>query len=179
MLTVEQQALARPHAALVLFSFGTHGTPRFLDDRMREYADQPERLRREIGGLARETMGMPYPERAAGSETNRRAALGVGTAPPEAEEALHAASTNLLAIGGLMSMVPGGYAPPAREVDVPVFMLYGDHDLHDDRHTREKLPRAPLVTTFGLEDAWHCHFVANTRETIWREVDGWIRDLSA
>lgn len=176
MLTVEQQALARPHSALVLFSFSTHGTPAFLDDAMREYANDPDRLRREIGQLARRSMGSPYPERASNSEENRRAAFGVGTAPQAAEDALHAASTNLLAVGGLASMVPGGFAPAAEQIDVPVFVWVGDHDLHDDRHTRRELPRSPVVTTRTLEDCWHCHFVANTRETLWRETTEWLRE---
>ena len=175
MLTVEQQALARPHRALVLFSFSTHGTPAFLDDAMRAYANDPARLRREIGELARRTQGSPYPERASDSEENRRAAFGVGTAPSAAEDALHAASTNLLAVGGLASMVPGGFAPAAEQIDVPVFMWVGDHDLHDDRHTRQELPRSPLVTTRILEDCWHCHFVANTREVLWRETAAWLQ----
>ncbi len=174
MMTVEQQALARPHHALVLFSFSTHGTPAFLDGAMREYANDPARLRREIGQLARRSMGSPYPERADNSEENRRAAFGVGTAPKSAEEALHAASTNLLAIGGLGSMVPGGFAPSAEQIDVPVFMWVGDHDLHDDRHTRRELPRSPVVTTRILEDCWHCHFVANTRDLLWRETSQWL-----
>jgi len=179
MLTVEQQALARPHRALVLFSFSTRGTPAFLDDAMREYANDPERLRREIGRLARRSMGSPYPERASDSEENRRAAFGVGTAPQAAEDALHAASTNLLAVGGLASMVPGGFAPAAEQVDVPVFMWVGDHDLHDDRHTRSELPRSPAVTTRILEDCWHCHFVANTREALWHETAEWLRETLA
>ena len=176
MLTVEQQAAARPHDALVLFAFGTHGTPRFLDDTLRAYANDPVRLRRELGDLARRAMGSPYPERAHDSEENRRAAFGVGTAPPDAEEALHGAATNLLAMGGLASMIPGGYAPPAAQIDVPVFMLFGDHDLLDDRHTRAELPQVPDLTTFALEDAWHCHFVANTREQLWEAVSEWIGD---
>ena len=177
MLTVEQQALAHPHDALALFSFSTQGTPRFIDDEMRAYANDPHRLRSEIGALAKATMGSPYPERATDSESNRRAAFGVGTAGDEAEDALHQAATNLLAVGGLMSMVPGGFAPPAQKIDVPVFMLVGDHDLHDDRHTRDELPNAPSVTTSILPDCWHCHFVANTRETLVREVHAFIQGL--
>jgi alpha-beta hydrolase superfamily lysophospholipase len=176
MLTVEQQSIDRPHAALLLFSFSTHGTPAFLDDAMREYANDPERVRTEIGELARRSMGSPYPPRAANSEGDRRAAFGVGTAPESAERALQAAATNLLATGGLMSMVPGGYGPPAAKIDVPVYMLFGDHDLHDDRHTRSELPACPKVTTFMLEDCWHCHFVANTRESMWRSATSWIRE---
>ena len=177
MLAVEEQAFSKQHEALLLFSFSTQGTPRFLDDSMRAYAGDPERLRKDIGKLAENSMGTPYPERATNSESDRRAAFGVGTAPSDAEDALHAASTNLLATGGLTSMIPGGFAPPAAEIDVPVMMIFGDHDLHDDRHTREELPRSPSVTTYCLEDAWHCHFVSNNRETLWLRVSDWINSL--
>lgn len=179
MLTVEQQARARPHRALVLLSFSTRGIPAFLDDASRAVAGDPARARREIGALVRRSMGSPYPARADDSEENRRAAFGVGTAPPEAEEALHAAATDLLAVGGLMSMLPGAFAPPAERVDVPVFVIVGDHDLHDDRHVRAELPRAPRVDTLVLEDSWHCHLVANTREHLFREVARWTREVLA
>lgn len=175
MLSVVQQARFRTHRALALFSFSTRGTPAFLDEAMRAYANDPDRLHREIGELAKRSMGTPYPARATNSESDRRAAFGVGTAPADAEEALHAASTNLLAVGGLASMVPGGFAAPAREIDVPVFMLVGDHDLHDDRHTHEDLPASPSVTTVILEDCWHCHFVSNRRESLFAQTAAWIR----
>ena len=179
MLTVEQQALARPHLALVLFSFSTRGTPAFLDEATAAYANDSERSRKEIGSLAARAMGSPYPDRATDSEAGRRAAFGVGTAPPSAEEALHGAATNLLAVGGLLSMIPGGYAPPAKRIDVPVLMLAGDHDMHDDRHTHDELSRSPRVDTRIIDDCWHCHFVANTRETIWRDVTDWIDEILA
>lgn len=174
MLTVEQQALARPHDGLVLFSFSTAGTPRFIDEHLRGYAGQPERLRREMPDVARKAMGGPYPPRANGVEGDRRAAFGVGTAPPEAEEALQAAATNLLAVGGLTSMIPGGYAPAAQKIEAPTLMVFGDHDLHDDRNTARELPLVRDLTTWCLEDAWHCHFVANTHERLWDKVTDWL-----
>ena len=176
-LTVEQQAAARPHRALVLFSFTTRGVPFFLNDDQRSYANDPIRARRELGEIARRSFGSPYPERAHNSESDRRAAFGVGTAPPAAEELLHCASTNLLGLGGLLSMIPGGYAPAAAQIDVPVYILVGDHDLHGERGLRDELPNAPLVTTRRLEDCWHCHFVANTRGAIWQEVSAWIHEV--
>lgn len=179
VLTVEQQAIARPHRALVLFSFTTRGLPFFLNEDQRPYANDPERARRELGALARRSYGTPYPPRADGAEGDRRAAFGVGTAPPLAEALLHAASTDLLALGGLLSMIPGGYAPSAAVIDVPVYVLIGDHDLHGERGVREELPKAPSVTLRTLEDCWHCHLVANSRAAIWREIPAWIAEVLA
>lgn len=174
MLTVEQQALARPHDALLLFSFSTAGTPRFIGPDLMAYANQPERLRREMPEVLKRTMGGPYPPRADGAAEDRVAAFGVGTAPPEAEEALHAAATNLLGAGGLTSMIPGGFSPSAEKIDVPVLMVFGDHDLHDDRHTAAELPLVRELETWRQDDAWHCHFVANTRERLWDRVALWL-----
>jgi pimeloyl-ACP methyl ester carboxylesterase len=174
-LTVEQQAIASPHRGLVLFAFTTRGTPRFLDDAQRELAHDPARARAELGRLTRETMSSPYPPSASDSEEGRIAAFGVGTAPPMAEQALHSASTNLLGMAGLLAMIPDGYAPSARRVRVPALIALGDHDLHDDEGLAEMLPRSPEITTFVLEDCWHCHFVANTRESLFRRVTQWIQ----
>lgn len=179
VLTVEQQAIARPHRALVLFSFTSRGLPLFLNVDQRQYANDPERARRELGALAQRSYATPYPARADGAEGDRRAAFGVGTAPPLAETLLHAASTDLLALGGLLSMLPGGYAPSAAAIDVPVYILIGDHDLHGERGLRDELPNAPSVTVRTLEDCWHCHLVANSRAAIYREIPIWIADVLA
>lgn len=174
LLTVEQQALAHPHRALLLFTFSTRGLPAFLDEAQSAFADDPKRVRAALGELTRTTMGSPYPPTAADSEEGRVAAFGVGTAPPSAEEVLHDVATNLLGLAGLLSMIPDGYGPPAREIDVPVFIVIGDHDLQNDRGLAEQLPRSPEVSTFVLEDAWHCHFVANSAPILWKRVAEWV-----
>ncbi len=179
VLTVEQQAQARPHRALVLFSFSTKGLPRFLNEDQLAYANDPVRTRRELGEIVRRSFGTPYPPRPNQDETNRRAAFGVGTAPPLTAALLERASTDLLAAGGLLSMIPGGYAPAADAIDVPVYILVGDHDLHGVEELADELPKAPEKTTRLLEDCWHCHFVANTRAAIWREIPIWIRTTLA
>ena len=76
-------------------------------------------------------------------------------------------------------MIPGGYAPAALKIDVPVFILIGDHDLHDAHGLREELPNAASVKTRTLADCWHCHFIANGREAIFRETADWIRTTLA
>ena len=179
VLTVEQQAQARPHRALVLFSFSTKGLPRFLNEDQLAYAHDPVRTRRELGELVRRSFGTPYPPRPNQDESNRRAAFGIGTAPPLAEALLERASTDLLAAGGLLSMIPGGYAPAADAIDVPVYILVGDHDLHGVEELADELPKSPEKTTRLLEDCWHCHFVANTRAAIWSELPVWIHRVLA
>jgi len=177
-LTVEQQALSRPHEALVLFSFSTAGLVAFLEEDQRPYANDPVRSRADIGELVRRSMGSPYPVRPAGRDQDQSAAFGVGSAPPEAARALRKASTNLLALAGLLTMIPDGYGPPAQEIDVPAFVAVGDHDLHPTKIVPPMLPRAPEITLYTLEDCWHCHFLANTREKLWDRTARWIREIA-
>ncbi|MDJ0849079.1 MAG: alpha/beta fold hydrolase [Myxococcota bacterium] len=173
-LSVVQQASHGPHEALVLFSFTTAGLRPFLQGRELDLADDPDAARANVTELARERFASPYPPAADDAEAGTRAAFGVGTAPPEAERALHAAATNLLAIPGLLAMLPAGYRPWADEVRVPTFVAVGDHDLHGLDRVPAMLPKAPEVETFTLDDCWHCHHVANGRERLWNRVAGWL-----
>ena len=38
-------------------------------------------------------------------------------------------------------------------------------------------PLALMAVFFTVEDAWHCHNVANTREVLWEHTAGWIDDV--
>ena len=173
-LTVVQQARHEPHAALVLFSFTTHGLPHFLTDAEKRFAGDPEGARANLTALVKARFGglSPSPPKGEGSE----AAYGVGTAPPASRRALRAAATNLAAGPGLLSMIPGAYAREAAAVRVPVFLAVGDHDLHGVEHASAEFPAAPEVVAYVLPDAWHCHHVANTRERLWARVAGWIAE---
>jgi alpha-beta hydrolase superfamily lysophospholipase len=171
-LTVVQQAGFAPHAALVLFSFTTRGLPQFLTDAEKRFADDPDGARANLAALVQARFGTPTPgaPRGEGSDS----AFGVGTAPEAARRALRAATTNLAAGPGLLSMIPGAYAREAAAVRVPVFLAVGDHDLHGPEHASAEFPAAPEVLVYVLPDAWHCHHVANTRERLWARVAAWI-----
>ena len=169
-LTVAQQARFAPHTALLLFSFSTGGLPKFLQGREPAFADRPEAAAEALPALAKERFGEPLPALAVEPE-GRGAAFGVGTAPAIAEDLLGAASTNLLAQPGLLAMIPGGYRPWAEAVEVPALIVVGDHDLHSETGLAAALPGSRRVETFTLDDCWHCHFVANTRTRLWRELE--------
>ena len=94
---------------------------------------------------------------------------GVGNA-----SAIQKAGTNLLAIPGTLSMIPGAYTPYAEEIACPVFVATGDHDLHGVRDTPGMFPRAPEIVAYELKDSWHCHNVANTRVKLWDRVVHWL-----
>jgi alpha-beta hydrolase superfamily lysophospholipase len=171
-MTVLQQAHHAPHAGIVLMSFTTRGLPDFLTEGERAFAGDPHGARAKLPDLIRARFGTPYPDPPKGA--GREAAYGVGTAPPEALLALRQAATALAAGPGILSMIPGAFAPEARAIEVPVFLAVGDHDLHTADHASEEFPRSPEVVAYTLPDCWHCHNVANTRERLWARVARWI-----
>ena len=54
----------------------------------------------------------------------------------------------------------------------------GDHDLVPARVVPPMLPRVTDLTLFTLEDCWHCHFLANTREKLWDRTLRWVREIT-
>ena len=174
-LTVALQANHRPFAALVLQSFSTTGLPRFLGEDEARYADDRAGVRAALPELVRRRFGTPYPGQAKEGEPGQAAAFSVGTAPPLAEALLRRSATNLVAMAGLLTMIPGGYAPYAEAVEVPVFVNYGDHDLGRANNAAPTLPNAPEVLSYTLADSWHCHNVANTRVVLWERTLRWLQ----
>ncbi len=172
-LTVAQQARSAPHSALVLFSFATGGLRPFLQGREADFADRPEAAATHLAELARERFPSPFAEPVQRDGPGAGAAFSVGSAGPAAEALLQTASTQLLALPGLLSMIPGGYRLDAERVRVPSLVAIGDHDLHNEAASGP-LPNAPVLDTFVLEDCWHCHHVANTRARLWDHVASWL-----
>jgi pimeloyl-ACP methyl ester carboxylesterase len=175
-MTVVQQAHHAPHAGIVLLSFTTRGLPHFLTGDERALAGDPQGARARLPELIRARFGTPWPAPPKGA--GREAAYGVGTAPPEALRALRNASTRLAAGPGILSMIPGAFAPEALRIRVPVFLAVGDHDLHAADHASGEFPCAPEVVAYTLPDCWHCHNVANTRERLWARISRWIREAT-
>lgn len=177
LLSVAQQANYAPHEALVLQSFSTQGLRGFLQGDEEKYAGNSERAHREIAELARARFGSPYPPGTVETQEGTTAAFSAGTAPDAVYRYLQQASTNLLGVPGLLTMIPGAYAPYAEKVAVPVFVGGGDHDLGRVHPAATMLPAAPEVLAFELPDCWHCHNVANTRQQMWLRIDSWLASV--
>jgi len=173
-LTVSQQAKHEPHMALVLQSFSTAGLRAFLQEDEESYANDPERIRAAMPELVRKRFGSPYPGATNDDDEGSSAAFSVGTAPPIAEELLHRAATNLLGMAGLLTLIPGGYAPYAEAIETPVFIATGDRDLGRANLVPPMLPKAREVLAYTLRDSRHCHNVANTRAELWDRTADWL-----
>ena len=171
-LTVHQQARHRSHAAVALLGYHGRGLPGHLTDEERLFAGDPERLRREIARLVRRRYGDPLPMMARGSSR-----LLVGAPMTDAvHDALVAARTNLLALVGLSSMIPGSYGAELATIDVPVFLGLGSADLTDATHeVPSQFPASRDISLFVLAGAGHNHNVAANREQLWERLARWAR----
>ncbi len=174
LLTVHQQARHRTHAALALLGYHGRGMPSRLSEEEASCAGDPDRVDREIARLVKARFGDPLPMMARGSSQ----LLVAVPMPGPVHAALLAARTNLLALAGLSSMIPGNAARELGTIEVPVFLGLGSLDLTDAAHeVPSQFPASRDVSLFVLDGAGHNHNVAPNREQLWDRLAGWARTV--
>jgi hypothetical protein len=175
-LTIHQQAAHRSHVALVLLGFGGAGMRDRLTPEELALADDPDGVEERLAELTEQRFGEPLPMPRRGSSN-----LLVGAPMPTAVHAgLVAARTNMLAMVGLSSMIPGSIRPHAAAVDVPVFVGVGDRDIAGPPHVIPALFSASRdVALHVLGDSGHNHNVAPGRLALWDRAAAWVRTVTA
>jgi pimeloyl-ACP methyl ester carboxylesterase len=176
LLTVVQQARSRCYYALVLLGFHGAGLIEFLTDDERRYVNDPAGLRSALAALTEERFGESLPTR---PSSNSNSSLLIHGEPPEtAMEAIREATSPLLGLVGLTSMVPGSIRDELEAIDTPVFLGVGEYDITGRAHgIPDELPTSRDITVFVLPEAGHNHNVADTRELLWRRTARWIAAL--
>ena len=178
-LSVVHQARHPCHAGLLLYSFSTEGLALYLLEEERPFIGDPAGARANLEKFARAHFPDPYPTGGAGESEDSGPAFSTGTAEPAAISALQRCGTNLIGSAGLLTLFPGGFAPEAAQVCVPVFAAAGDHDLHTAQKTPSAFPKSPEVLAYTLPDCWHCHFVSRNRLELWDRSARWIQEQVA
>lgn len=171
LLTVHAQARHRPFGAVALLGFSGSGLMEALTDDERAYAGDPAGARAALPRLvaARFEGALPPPPRPAASM------FSGGPEPDAVKDAMRRARAPLLALLGLVAMIPGASAPELATIDVPVFVGVGRRDITGDpRAIPAHFPAATDITLFVLADAGHVHNVAPTRVVLWDRVASWI-----
>lgn len=176
LLTVVQQARHRTYRALGLLGFGNGGHERFaLSMSELGVGDDQVALRAAIVDLTRERFDRPLPR---GSTTTSPFLLGGMDVPESALEALGSVKSNLLAVVGLTSMIPGSVGPEMAAIDVPVFLGLGEHDIAGDPHGIPAFFTGSRdITLFVLAGTGHNHNVSPAREVLWDRLAAWARQL--
>lgn len=76
------------------------------------------------------------------------------------------------------SSVPYVTADAAADVDVPVFLAYGDVDVSIRPHAEPAaFPRSRDVTLFVLPGSGHCHNMASSRQLLWDRLARWCHTV--
>jgi alpha-beta hydrolase superfamily lysophospholipase len=176
LLTVVQQARHRTYDALGLLGFGSGGHERFALSREElGVGEDPDALKAAIVDLTKERFGRPLPR---GSTATSEFLLGGMEVPAGALDALGSVKSCLLAIVGLVSMIPGSIAAEMAAVDVPVLLGLGEHDIAGDPHGIPAFfPGSADVTLFVLPGSGHNHNVAPEREVLWDRLATWARQF--
>jgi pimeloyl-ACP methyl ester carboxylesterase len=158
LLTIIQQSERPMHIALAVFGFHTNGLPDYVspEDAMLD----PAVVRANIVAMTRARQPEPY----------------YALRPSASKQPVSAdvAMQPLLVTMTLMSRLPNMIAKDAASIDVPLFLAFGDKDLHKDVHSAPASYTACNDITFlVLPDTRHNHFVYPSRSFLFERFARW------
>jgi alpha-beta hydrolase superfamily lysophospholipase len=175
LLVIHQQARHAIFGAVSLLGWAGHGLPQHLDEHERGLAGGGPLTEEILVAATRRRHGDALAELPRGSSSW----LVANEMPKPVHTALVAARSPLLSVVGLASMIPGGAAGPAAEIDVPVFLGVGENDIATDPlRIPAEFPASPAVTLYVLPQAGHNHNVEPNRRDLWDRMAGWISSIA-
>ena len=174
LIVAHAQWQHRSFDALAFLGFGGAGLPEYLTRGELSYANNYERLEPVLAELVLERFGAAL---VTGSTTSSDM-LNTG-AIKIARHLLAAASSKLLALCGITSMIPGSSNAALASIKVPVFLGVGENDIAGDiSEVAALLTAAPSVETFVLAGAGHNHSISKNRTDLWDALGNWIVALN-
>jgi hypothetical protein len=76
---------------------------------------------------------------------------------------------------GNMSVIDPEISDAVRSIDVPLFLAFGETDMSPDPYLEPTAyRRCTDLTLFVLQEAAHCHNLANTRERLFDRLASWV-----
>ena len=174
MLAVVQQYKYGSYQGLLLLGFCNRGIPDLLSEEQKPYIDNSALARRDAVILAREYFIEPYVQ-----NTRERAVVN-GKAKKSlvsdiAKQAVAKTEAPLLAVGGMMSLIPGSIRPEMEGVEVPIFLGIGDSDLIENPHTvPAEFPACKDISLIVLPQTGHNHFLYPTCTSFFEKMYRWL-----
>jgi len=173
MLTVVQQERHKSYKSLILLGFSNQGLPDMLTDEEKFYIDNAEKTRRNARKLAEQYFSEPYV-----GEKKRELPPGASknnSISDIAKQAVAKTKAPLLAVGGMMSLIPGSIRPEMESITVPIFLGLGDRDLIKNPHAvPAEFPECSELALLVLRDTGHNHFLCETRFLLFERIAYWI-----
>jgi pimeloyl-ACP methyl ester carboxylesterase len=175
LLVACEQARHRTFDALALLGFSGSGLPAVLTEEEAKFIDRPVELTAALPELVRARFGKALPE---GTSADSDMLL-VGTESTEAKAAAKRASSRLLGLVGLTSLIPGSIQPELNLIDVPTFVGVGEHDIAGPASALPaQLPGCRDLTLLTLAGVGHNHNVTESRLELWDRLERWVRSLA-
>ena len=174
LIVAHAQWRHRSFDAVAFLGFGGAGLPEYLTASELSYSGNYGRLEPVLAELVRERFGTAL---VPGSTTSSDM-LNPG-AIAGARQLLAAASTSLLALCGLASMIPDCANAALASIDVPVFIGVGENDIAGDiAKVAALVSSAPSVATYVLDGAGHNHSISKHRTDLWDALGNWVVGLN-
>jgi pimeloyl-ACP methyl ester carboxylesterase len=170
LLVACQQARHRSFDVVALLGFSDTGMIQVLTDQEKSFIGRPEDLLVALPDLVKARFGEPLPNRPYADLDNP---LSTGPRGP-VQEAEARAATNLLALVGLMAIIPGSMQPEMDQIDVATFAAVGDRDIAGDIGLLVgQLPQCNDLTLITLPGVGHNHNMSASRLTLWSRLVHW------
>jgi alpha-beta hydrolase superfamily lysophospholipase len=174
LVVIHQQARQGVFGAVSLLGWAGHGLPQHLDQRERDLANTPLTEEALVAAARRR-----HSEALTVMPRGSSSWLVANEMPAEVHAALVDARSPLLSVVGLASMIPGGAAAPAAQINVPVFVAVGENDIATDPfRVPAEFPGSPDVTLYVLPRAGHNHNVEPNRADLWDRMAAWISSIA-
>lgn len=168
-----QQAQAQPYDALVVLGSSADGLLPALTEEERRYVEDRPGILANLPRLAQLRFGQAFPP--VGPIDPNFASVFAG-ADAAATRTVESARDRMLAMGGLMSMIPGALRQEAAAVNVPLFLGFGDRDILSPPHRAvANFTGAADITFAMLPDTGHMHFGFPTAPLLFRRIVAWAR----
>lgn len=174
LLVACQQALHRSFDLLALLGYSDTGLVEVLTDEERSFIGRPEDLLVALPDLVKARFGGPLPRRPYADLDNP---LSAGAQGP-VQEAESRAAADLLALVGLMAIIPESMKPEMDRIEVPTFAAMGERDIAGDIGSLvAQLPHCHDLTLITLPGVGHNHNLSSSRLTLWSRLMSWAESV--
>jgi pimeloyl-ACP methyl ester carboxylesterase len=175
LLIVCQQARYRTYDALALLGFSDTGLPEVLNEEETALIGQPINVTDALPALVSARFGDALP---ATPSVNLDSQLA-DARPDEVKAAADRVGARLLALVGLMAIIPGSMKPELDQIDVPVFAAVGEHDIAGDIGLLVgQLPACHDLTLMTLPAVGHNHNLSESRISLWNRLLRWVASIA-
>jgi pimeloyl-ACP methyl ester carboxylesterase len=158
---------------LALLGWCGRGLPEYLDESDRALAELDDAaFGDELVSSARRRYPDPFPVLRRGSSRM----LIASRMPPDVHQALVDVRGPLLAVLGHAATIPGSVYRATRQIEAPVFIGVGEHDIaRDHQAIPAEFEASAGVTLFVLDGAGHNQNVEPGRARLWDRIIDWAR----